>query len=677
MRATLQSINRNIITDLNLHTADLQSITKKISSGKEISAPSDDPVGMVAVLNLRSNLEEIKQYQENLSYGADIAESSGNILTQIKDLVVDARTKAASMIDGAIHPDQYASVAIEVRSFMEQIVILGNTQVGGRYIFGGHRIDGYTADEPAPFMIDRINGYRINGTQPPSTDQLAGPPPAPQPVPLAAGDLVIDGQPIGASVSDGLSEALPFVPGPGTYDEASAQAKANAINAEASLTGVTAEVVPVSHRVLGSVEAGTLDPGDLLINGVDIFAGGSTAIVADDVDNVLIDAINAEQVNTGIVATRNNSGQLILTAVDGRNLHIETTTINAEQITHLTDPLLTFPAIPGDRVYYGSLQLHSEDRFILESTLPGDAGLDIIGVAGGTAVTGEPDDTAADGRILVDHVQFQDESVRYTGDRDHDLDIRVGRSSTLTVGRNGEDVLMDSGVFETLEAFYDALQNQEYTRAVGVAAAADTTVTLDSGDTGLPELPAEQALADGFFSVTMIDQAYYPPTRTTYEIGVDVANDSLDTVVSRLNDVPGLDAAWNPNGYLEIDSADPERYNFELSHEDSGGSNFLRAVGLRYEDVQVGAIEQAFADLDVVFEDLTTKMVDFGSRANRIMSQKTIYVDLDLIATENLSDRQDADMVKSLVDLKTREVAYEAALQASARAMNLSLVDFI
>ncbi len=660
MRASLQSINRNIITNLNLLTVDLQTISLQISSGKQMAKPSDDPVGMVAVLGLRSNLEEIQQYQENLNYGGDVAESSENILSQVKGMVLNARNLAVNVNSPDMGASDLASVSVEVRSLIEQVIILGNTQVSGRFIFGGQRTTGYTAEESAPFMMDRVQGYHINGRGQNPVDVNALP--APVPTTLAAGDLAINNLDIGASLADGVSTI---------YDDASAASKAAAINLMGPQTGVSATIVPATHKASGSVEIGTMGAGDLLINGVDIFAAPTT-VVASDVDNVLLSAINAQQAATGVYATRNSAGQVQLTAADGRNMQVETSA-NGEQLTHLNDPLLTFPAVALEMVYFGSMQLYSDRRFTLETPLAADAGLDAVGLAGGTSLTGEPDDTAGDGLILVDHVADYDGGVRYTGDPDNGLDVRVGRTSVLTVGRNGDDLLVGSGVFSTLKAFENALLGQNYTQVAGRQAATDTTAFLGAGGTGLPD---ESNFADSTFTVTIRDTAYYPPRVLNHEIAVDVANDTLGSVAERMNNIPGLNASWDIDGFLQVQSSDPSRYKFELSIE-TDPSNFLVQVGLRNYDMQVGNIEQALADLDLVFEDLNTKMVDFGSRSNRILSQHEIYVDIAFISTYPPPDPHDTDMVKALVDLATKETAYEAALQASARAMRLSLVDFI
>lgn len=72
---------------------------------------------------------------------------------------------------------------------------------------------------------------------------------------------------------------------------------------------------------LTSVGAGELDNGDLTINGVDI---GPVSFQANDADGSLTNAINAKSDVTGVQASINDSGELQLTAADGRDIIIST-----------------------------------------------------------------------------------------------------------------------------------------------------------------------------------------------------------------------------------------------------------------------------------------------------------------------------------------------------------------
>ncbi len=870
MRTTVSSLYRNIITNLNSLSADLLQINNKISSGKNMSKISDEPLNLVSALGFRSDLSEINQFKENITYGDSLITGAESSLSKIKEQIMRAKELNIQSINGTLTPQDLDNMAFEVRNLLEESVTLANTQLNGKFIFGGYRTTGYNNVEPKPFLLDQIDGYRINGVNLGTMDSgLTG---TVTNAAIPAGALEINGNAIGGigggvitaglnmgkaanartalnaadptvtatlttlyaggptaasaaantisfdmngitvtaaipggtgaggvaglvaaavnSISDqtgvqatvgdntnggapdsivltnmlagdesaititNLTETAPGLSGlaNGTYsialdplsntgqitisssasfmmtspigddsilqelglggggigfaDEAndgelifgtrlaansltingyaippaiddgistsysdiSAAAKANAINSVETVTQVTANVVPVYRIAQGAVEAGTMDLGDLIINGVDIITA-PTAISLSDNDNALLSAINAQQTITGIAASRDATGRIVLSATDGRNLHIQTSA-NGERITHLNGGI---PATPQSRVYFGDIQLVSGSRFVLDTTptVNFEPGLAALGMAGGGAVTGESNDTAGDGHITVQNINEREGEVRYTGDRFNEIEIKVGQRSTLAVSMNGQDALMNTGVFSTLQNFEDYLRGQNYTAVVGTYEASNTGATLDSGNTGL-ELADE--ITTGSFAVTVTDHDYYPPIDLTINIAVDPAVDTPASIAQKINGVPGLTASWNSDGFLEIRSIDPDRYTCVMQGDTS---NFLRAAGVTPSDMQIYSLSQSLADMDQAMDDLTKQISDFGARANRIEVQRQIYIDLEVTTSESLSDVEDTDMIKALMDLKTKEIAYEAALSAAAKTMQLSLVDFL
>jgi flagellin len=71
------------------------------------------------------------------------------------------------------------------------------------------------------------------------------------------------------------------------------------------------------------VGAGSIKNGDLNINGVDI---GAATFESKDADGSLVTAINAKSDTTGVEASTNDNGELVLTADDGRDIVINTAT---------------------------------------------------------------------------------------------------------------------------------------------------------------------------------------------------------------------------------------------------------------------------------------------------------------------------------------------------------------
>jgi len=415
-----------------------------------------------------------------------------------------------------------------------------------------------------------------------------------------------------------------------------------------------------------------LDVGDLQINGVDIFQI-PTAILGKDADNSLLDAINAKTSLTGVKATRDINGNIQLTVEDGSNIHVETST-NGEAVTHLTNG-------SRDLVAFGSLQLRSDRKFILESVAPSvnstEPGLAAIGLAGGETLSGEPDDTAGDGKIDVFSIHNRTGSVRYTGDRVNDLEIKIGKTNTMVIGDNGKTGVMDTSIFTTLKALEDYLRGDNFTTITGIHAATDHAALLNSKTTGLePEsqLPTEDLFSTGSFTVSILDHDHSPPQSKDIIIGIDPTTDTLDSVTSRLDGLPHISASWTTDGHLKIESDDPARYTFALSND---SSNFLKATGVSSEFMQNEGILQSVADLDTLMENLTRQVSDFGSRANRIDIQSQIYSTMTIATKENLSEVQDTDMIKAVMDLKAKETAYQAALSSAAKTMQLSLVDYL
>lgn len=640
MRITMQSIHRNILGNLNKITTDMNRINKQISSGRQISTISENPVNLVTSLGLHTNLSSIAKYRDNLSFGNTMIVAAENALTQMQDLALRAKTLAIQQANATVNTENRANAAEEARHLWEQSIFLANSQVMGKYVFAGYRTVGYTAEEPAPFIAGLAEGYRVNGAVLTPID-VGDTPPA-----LTEGDLRINSIPVPASTDDGLSSI---------YPAASAAAKAAAINTMTTETGVRAAITPASIGGDGSVQSGTLASGDLVINGVEI---PGVDIIDQDADNVLVDAINAKTADTGVIAARGSSGTLLLTAVDGRNIQIETTA-NGGAISGLNN------GVDGNKVYFGTIQLISDNQFFLETTPTGgqEPGLDAIGLGGGASRTGEAGDVAGDGILQVVSIQRMDGNVRYAGDRNNDIAVKVSSYNALEITKNGQDAVMDTGIFTIFKNFENALRGEKLSSVTGVH-------EINSGALLQQEF---EEVRDGRITITITDHSYYPPRPVSIEFGVDVAGDTPADIAARLNSIPGLNAAFDDRGRLKIETSDHDRYSFTFADT----SGFLEMTGITREQMQVQAINQAIGDMDILIDKLSARISDFGARANRIMVQDQIYINIQLAISENLSEKEDTDMIQALMEMKAKDTAYQAALAAAAKTMQMSLVDFL
>lgn len=95
------------------------------------------------------------------------------------------------------------------------------------------------------------------------------------------------------------------------------------------------------------------------------------------------------------------------------------------------------------------------------------------------------------------------------------------------------------------------------------------------------------------------------------------------------------------------------------------------------ENDNVGGIQEAMGKLDDHFDHISTKISDVGSKMIRMEIKENILQDMNITNTERLSKIEDADITEAIMDLKAKELAYQAALAASAKMLRVSLVDYL
>ncbi len=149
----------------------------------------------------------------------------------------------------------------------------------------------------------------------------------------------------------------------GNYNgETSAIAKAVAINAIQGASNVLATAQPNVVTASGSIAATTLASGDVYINGQDI---GAVTVTANDGTGALATAINNLQGTTGVSASVNANGRLVLTASDGRNIALTTRTAAIGGAGGLN---LSGTATNTSWLYRSSLKLNDISNFSLTSS---------------------------------------------------------------------------------------------------------------------------------------------------------------------------------------------------------------------------------------------------------------------------------------------------------------------
>jgi flagellar hook-associated protein 3 FlgL len=81
--------------------------------------------------------------------------------------------------------------------------------------------------------------------------------------------------------------------------------------------------------------------------------------------------------------------------------------------------------------------------------------------------------------------------------------------------------------------------------------------------------------------------------------------------------------------------------------------------------------------LDKAGDQLKSAVSEIGSRYNRITQMKQSAQDRLLSVTSQLSDIEDIDLPKTIMDMQLQQTSYQAALAATAKVIQPSLIDFL
>ncbi|SEB90266.1 flagellar hook-associated protein 3 FlgL [Nocardioides exalbidus] len=103
----------------------------------------------------------------------------------------------------------------------------------------------------------------------------------------------------------------------------------------------------------------------------------------------------------------------------------------------------------------------------------------------------------------------------------------------------------------------------------------------------------------------------------------------------------------------------------------------LSALSAALRAGDLAAVRTGLDALGVDGNRITVARADVGARTNRVELAGTRAADTELSLTNALSEIENADLPRTTVDLQMQEVAYQAALAATARVLQPSLMDFL
>lgn len=139
MRVTQSMLSNNMLRNLSNSYSRLDKLQDQISTQKKFTKPSDDPVAAMMGMNYRTDLNRIQQFTRNIGEVRNWVDSTDDALDKGVLALQRIRELTLQASNGTLEEDQRKAVAEEVKQLKEHLQNIGDTQVGGKYIFNGNQ----------------------------------------------------------------------------------------------------------------------------------------------------------------------------------------------------------------------------------------------------------------------------------------------------------------------------------------------------------------------------------------------------------------------------------------------------------------------------------------------------------------------------------------------------------
>lgn len=152
MRITNKMLSNDFLYDMNTNLQNLQTIQKQMTSGKEISKPSDDPFKVSRSMQLTTDINANKQYNQNILDASNFLQTTDTALDQAENVLQRVRELLVSSGNAGYGSTEMSSIKDEINQKVGELSQILNTNFDGKYIFGGTRGNTKPVDVLNPYI---------------------------------------------------------------------------------------------------------------------------------------------------------------------------------------------------------------------------------------------------------------------------------------------------------------------------------------------------------------------------------------------------------------------------------------------------------------------------------------------------------------------------------------------
>jgi flagellar hook-associated protein 3 FlgL len=145
MRLSTNTIYANGTNRLMGLQSDVNDLNEKISSGKKVRSPADDPVASARIIEINNNKSMKDTFAETRKTASGVLENYESNLQSVTELMLNIKTSLTAAGNATYNDSQRQSIATELQGRLDSLISLANAKDSmGNFIYSG-----FTTDKPA------------------------------------------------------------------------------------------------------------------------------------------------------------------------------------------------------------------------------------------------------------------------------------------------------------------------------------------------------------------------------------------------------------------------------------------------------------------------------------------------------------------------------------------------
>jgi len=155
MRVTQQMMHQNSVNHMQQNLGRFEKTNLQASSGKLLHKPSDDPQAVAKSMSLKTVMSANDQFERNIGDANLWLDENDRSIQAMVDVTQRIRELGVQGGSGTLSPEDRELIFKEVGVLNEQLRQFANSEVDGRYLFGG--TDGTVKPFPTATSFETVD----------------------------------------------------------------------------------------------------------------------------------------------------------------------------------------------------------------------------------------------------------------------------------------------------------------------------------------------------------------------------------------------------------------------------------------------------------------------------------------------------------------------------------------